>query len=372
MKKLTTCFLTLVFLSACNTENSNIPLPEEQSELTTFKRDIISRALGDAPNFAQTANGNFSAVVSRGYGRGAKAGAIIEFLYPLYARDHLWDAYNGIYYNDKLSWFHEMNLLKQSVKDDTGIIISEFKSKDNKLNLKTSDVALRDSDTLVRHLEITNKSNETINNLKLFFYEFLTVNYLGAGDSLSFEPEKGVLNHSGSNVNFTVGSDQKPEQWQAGGAENLLTNAYDARKDAEDGKLKNNLSSKGGAGLGVNGNLGHSLKSLKAGEKFVINYYISAGKNSQESFNNYNSARAKKWENIEQQELSFWKNWLAKAKKPVGTDERINRVYRRALITLKQDTANNGAVIASPTLLTPVYAFTWPRDGSVTASFLAS
>jgi len=38
------------------------------------------------------------------------------------------------------------------------------------------------------------------------------------------------------------------------------------------------------------------------------------------------------------------------------------------LITMKQNTVNNGAVMAAPTLLTPVYSFTWPRDGAVTTS----
>jgi GH15 family glucan-1,4-alpha-glucosidase len=83
-------------------------------------------------------------------------------------------------------------------------------------------------------------------------------------------------------------------------------------------------------------------------------------------------------------------------KKPSGKGDyvnngetNLNRVYRRSLITMKQNTyekvfgltslskekadskkANNGAIIASPTLMTPVYAFTWPRDGCVIASLM--
>jgi GH15 family glucan-1,4-alpha-glucosidase len=367
MKKIGLKLILVLLIPACYSGIS--PEPEMQTEpVTAASRDLISTVLGDAPNFAQTSNGNFSAVISRNYGRGAKAGAIIEFLYPLYARDHLWDAYNGIYYKNKLYWFHDLELVKQSVRDDTGIIVSEFKTKDNKLQLKTEDVALRGNDTLVRNLEITNSSNEDISDLKLFFYEFLTVNYLGAGDKLNYNENTGVLSHYDDNIYFSIGSDQKPEQWQCGGAENLITSAYDARKDAEDGVLRKNSSVKGLIGLGVNGSIGHSLPVLKGGQKFSLNYYISAGKSAAASSNNFNRAKSLKWETIKSQELSYWQSWLAQARKPAAADEKTAKVYRRSLITMKQDTADNGAVIASPTLLTPVYAFTWPRDGSITAS----
>ncbi len=368
MKKILTSLITLSFVVACTNKTLNdVPAQNTDTQVTASGRDLISSVLGDAPNFAQTANGNFSAVISRNYGRGAKVGAIIEFLYPLYARDHLWDAYNGVYYNGKLYWFHDLELVKQSVTEDSGIIVSEFRTWDRNLNFKTQDVALHDNDTLVRHLEITNKSGKEINNFELFFYEFFTVNYIGSGDQLAYDKKNGVLNHTGKDVSFTIGSDILPEQWQCGGVQNILTKAYDARKDAEDGDLGKNSTVVAGIGLGANGNIGHHIDSLKAGEKFSINYFISAGRNINESNKSFNQAKLKSWENVETQDLSYWKNWLAKSVKPKTEDPKTNKVYRRALITMKQDTANNGAIIASPTLLTPVYSFTWPRDGAITA-----
>lgn len=338
------------------------------SEVKTFKREIVSAFLGDAPNFAQTSNGSFNAVVSRNFGRGAKAGALIEFMYPNYAKDNLWDAYNGIFYNGKMQWFHNMKLINQSIKEDSGIIISEFTSRDEKLNIKTFDVALRDNDTLTRHVEITNKSGETLKNLDLFFYEYFTINYLGAGDNLTYNQDNGYLNHTQNNeVTFTIGSDKKPSQWQCGGVGNILTSSFDANKDSEDGKLRGNSSSKGRIGLGVNGSLGNKIDQLKPNEKFSMNYFISAGKTFDESINNYNKSKNRTWKNIESQDLAFWKNWLSKARKP-NVEEKIMKVYRRALITMKQNTVNNGAIMAAPTPVTPVYSFTWPRDGSVITS----
>lgn len=369
MKKYISLVALSFIISCSNINQTDLVQPQQENqEVKTFKREIISAVLGDAPNFAQTSNGNFLSVVSRDFGRGSKAGALIEFMYPLYAKDNLWDAYNGIYYNGKLNWLHDMKLVKQSIKEDSGIIISEFNTKDNKLNIKTYDVALRDNDTHVRHLEITNKSSETIKDLDLFFYEYFTINYLGAGDDLIYNEDKGYLTHTQNNqTTFTIGSDKEPDQWQCGGVGNIITSSYDARKDAEDGELKNNLSSKGRIGLGVNGNLGHKVSTILPNQKFSINYFISAGKTLEESTNNFEKAKYRTWDNIQNQDLFFWKSWLSKAKTP-QLDDKTLKVYKRALITMKQNTINNGAVMAAPTLLTPVYSFTWPRDGAVTTS----
>lgn len=367
MKKL--LILALLATISCtkdaNITNNNL----EDNQQTEIKREIVSRFLGDSPNFAQTSNGNFSAVVSRDYGRGAKAGALVEFFYPNYSKDHLWDAYNGIYYNGKLNWFHDTTLVNQEITEDSGIIVSEFKTKDNKLQMKTSDVAMRDNDTLVRHLEITNNSSETITDLKTFFYEFLTVDFVGAGDTLEYDKENNYLIHKSPNTTFIIGAEKTPEQWQCGGAENIipLSSTYDARKDAEDGTLKNNEKSKAGIGLGVNGSLGHSIEALKPNEKFEMTYYISVGKDFYSAQNNFSKAKSTSWDNVKKGDLTFWKNWLSKAKKP-SVSKEINRVYRRALITMKQNTANNGAIIAAPVFLTPVYSFTWPRDGCISAT----
>src|SRR5690349_14745789 len=87
----------------------------------------ISMALGNSPNFAQLGNGNTMTVVSRDFGRGAKAGALVELFYPKYASDNLWDSYVGIRSaGKKLAWAHDLRLTGQRVLDDTGLVQSDF------------------------------------------------------------------------------------------------------------------------------------------------------------------------------------------------------------------------------------------------------
>ncbi|MFN8575521.1 MAG: hypothetical protein U0354_01565 [Candidatus Sericytochromatia bacterium] len=76
------CLSLLVSCSNINQTDLVQTQNQENQEVKTFKREIISAVLGDAPNFAQTSNGNFLSVVSRDYGRGSKAGALVEVYVP--------------------------------------------------------------------------------------------------------------------------------------------------------------------------------------------------------------------------------------------------------------------------------------------------
>lgn len=364
--------LSLLLLTSCtNAPSAKGTLEGSPDPTLSSKHEIISRLLGDAPNFAQTANGRFSAVVSRGYGRGAKAGALIEFFYPCYAQDHLWDAYNGLSYEGHQTWFHDLVLRDQSVLEDTGIIRSEFATKDGKLLISTEDVALADSDTLVRHVEIKNRSASAIPDLKLFFYECFTLHYTGLGDDLRFDPS-GFLLHSEKDLAVAIGASTRPDSWQCGQIQGLLGREIDARRDAEDGSLRENPSAHATVGLGVNGTLRHSLGTLASGQTLKLDYFLSAGKSPEEAKLAFARTKTRPWSAIVAAERATWQAWLSRAKMP-AMDERTRRVYRRALITMKQDTAENGAVLAAPTLLSPVYSFCWPRDGAIAAeAYLAA
>ena len=77
----------------------------------------VSRALGNPPNFAQLGNGSTMSVVSRAWGRGAKAGALVELYWPHYGEDNLWDSYVGVRTRDaKLRWAHDLELRGQRIR----------------------------------------------------------------------------------------------------------------------------------------------------------------------------------------------------------------------------------------------------------------
>ena len=365
MKRAFTLITTIIISLALYSCGTNFPVTyqplQQNSNVSAYNRDLLSTMLGDSPNFSQIGNGSFISVISREYGRGAKAGAIVEFLYPYYSVDRLWDAYDGIYYDGKFKWAHDMKLIKQSIIPDSGIIISDF--SDNKIRLTLKDVAVPKLDVLFRDVQITNTSSTPISDFKHFFYEYLRVN-LVAGDTVEYDKINNCLLHYNDNIYFAVGTDSNADQWQCGMTLNyiptFLTKSQDARIDSEDGKLCGNLTAKG---LGVNGSLRNNVGTLNPGQTIHITVYMAAGQSKDAVLKALKFARSSPFNKYEAEEKSFWQKWLSRAKMP-SADQKIIDVYRRALIVMKQSTCDNGAILAAPTKYNPPYKFTWPRDGA--------
>lgn len=344
------------------------PPPAAQNPAAlTAQRETLSAIMGDAPNFAASSNGDFLSVVSGPDGRGAKAGALVEMYWPNLGEDHLWDAYSGVRYNGQFFWLHQFKLDKQWVEPDTDIVVSRFISPDGKLQAETRDLALRKAPVHVRNLTLTNRSAAPLDNVEVFFYEYLTANLLPQGDHLEYLPASGSLHHYDSNSHFAIGLDKAPAQYQCGGVQNYLTQATDARQDAQDGKLNKNAKVSAYIGLGVNGTLATAPSRLAPGQSLSERSFIAAGNSLASSQQALAQARQMPWEAMVQENISSWKTYLSQSRIPAGLSPEEQAVYRRALIVLQQNSAATGAHIAAPTSTSPPYRFSWPRDGSFIA-----
>ncbi|PIQ28191.1 hypothetical protein COW36_04865 [bacterium (Candidatus Blackallbacteria) CG17_big_fil_post_rev_8_21_14_2_50_48_46] len=364
--RLLTCLAFV--LAGCSTASPPLTPPLSQAPAAlTAQREAISAIVGDAPNFAASSNGDFLTVVSGPDGRGAKAGALVELYWPNLGEDHLWDAYSGVRYNGKFYWLHQFKLEKQWVEPDSDIVVSRFLSPDGKLQAESRDLVLRDQPVHTRNLTLRNLSGQALEDLSVYFYEFLTANLLPQGDHLAFLPASGSLHHYDQNSHFAIGLEKAPAQFQCGGVQNLLTRAKDARQDAQDGKLTGNSQVSAYVGLGVNGTLATAPVRLEAGQSLSERSFITAGNSVEAAQEALQRARQTPWPAMVQQNQVFWRDYLAKTRMPAHLSVEEQAVYRRALIVLQQNSARTGAHIAAPTSTSPPYRFSWPRDGSFIA-----
>ena len=329
----------------------------------TGQREIISRVTGDAPNFAQFSNGTMLSVVSRDFGRGAKAGALVELFYPHFATDHLWDAYVGIRRGQAFKWAHQLRLVRQAMVPDTGVAVSVFEGDGYTLTLE--DLMRPQANAHVRRVTVTNTSSEPLTDLEARLYSFFTLNHLPGGDRLRFDPASGALLQSDKGVAVAVSLDRRASGWQVGNANIPMGNAKDARLDAEDGALQGN-SEAGPFPAGVNGTLGVNFPAIAPGKESHLTFAIGIAENEGGALREAQQALKSGWEGVRSEDAAHWQAWLARSKHP-SMPANVRAVYRRALISLKQHTANNGAIIAAPTNLNPPYRFVWPRDGSIIA-----
>lgn len=364
MKKAMTV-LTGLALVGCNPWIQHVSVPSPAP--LEAQRETISALVGDAPNFAASSNGDLLTVVSGPTGRGAKAGALVELYWPHLGQDHLWDAYSGVRYQGQFFWLHQFKLEKQWIEPDTDIVVSRFLSPDGLLAAEVRDLVVRDQPAHVRQLTLTNRSNQPLTDLSVFFYAYLTAELLPQHDHLEYLPDSGSLHHFQGSSHFLVALDRTPAQFQCGGVHNYLTQALDARHDAQDGHLSGNRKVSAGLGLGVNGSLATAPITLPAGAQISERALIIAGHSLEAAVQTLQQVRQMSWQSLEAQNQSYWQNYLKQSLIPAGLTAEEQAAYRRALIVLQQHSARSGAHLAAPTSTSPPYRFSWPRDGSFIA-----
>lgn len=352
--------LLVPLLAACGGVPAPVPGPATSAEAD---RELISRVSGDCPNFAQLANGNLMTVVARDFGRGAKAGALVECFYPSFAVDHLWDAYVGIGGADGLHWAHDLKLVNQRLVPDTGIVESRFEGPGYRLLI--SDVMRPGADAHLRRVSVTNTTGRPLLGLSAVWYSFFTVGGLPGGDTLVYDRQAQALAQRDDDVTVVVASDRTPDAWHCGDANNPLGQHRDARTAAERGSFSH-AAAAGPLPTGVNGATRIPLPAIAPGATVTVSYAMALAGSGEQALASARAALASGYEGVAREDATSWSSFLGRGRAP-ALPEPARGPYRRALITLKQHTARNGAVIAAPTYLNPAYRFVWPRDGSMVA-----
>ncbi len=350
-----------LLLAACGS-----PAPDEASPTSASlgAKDIISTLTGNPPNFAQMANGSLMTVVSRGWGRGAEAGALVEFYYPHDSTDQLWDSYVGLRTPFGFQWAQQLTLLGQRIVPDTGEVETTFSgyAEGTSYRLVLDDVVLPHTDAHVRHVEVIDTGSVPLQGLAVDNYAYFTLNSWPWGDKLTYDPGSGAFIQTDTGVAVAVASDRPTARWQCGLANLPLGSHGDARLAAQDNSLSDTTQSGPSPG-GVNQDMEQDLGTVAPGQSAGVTYFIGAGPSAAAALTQLKSAQALGWPGSAQADQEFWLQRLAAARMPSGMVGLPLACYRRALITLWQHVADTGAILAAPTNLDPPYRFTWPRDG---------
>ncbi|MBO9541849.1 hypothetical protein J7643_14775 [bacterium] len=361
LKRPTAIALSSLVLAGCGLAPGALKQGEDPE--ATAQRDIISALVGDSPNFAQMSNGDMMTAVSRDYGRGAKAGALMELYYPDYAKDHLWDSYVGVTVQGQLKWAHQIKLVNQRLVPDTGMAVSTFEGPG--YELKISDLVRPGNHAHVRRVSVTNTSNAPLRDLSTTCYAFFTLNHLPGGDTLRFDRAGGALVQTAKGVAVALASDRPATGWQCGEANVPIGSKRDARLAAESGKL-NGSDRASTLVTGVNGAVAQALPEIAPGQSAEVTYAIGIAGQESQALAEAKGALKLGWEGAQREDAERWQRFLSQGRMP-AMPEKVRAVYRRALITLKQHQNTKGALIAAPTNMDPPYRLVWPRDGSINA-----
>ena len=351
--------LALLLVAACAARESGSSSSSE--DITSW--EPVSASLGNPPNFAQASNGSLMSVVSRAWGRGAKAGALVELYWPHVTNDNLWDSYVGIRSRGAaLAWAHDLTLEDQTVVPDTGRIESRFGGSG--VGVTISDVVRPHDDVHLRHVAIVNRGTTPLEDVDLAFYAYYTVGGLPAGDHI--ESARGGFVQSDGNTSIATLSDRPASIMHCGIPLVDLPWGRDARIAAEKNALVPCAGMNAGIGA-VNGVTMHGLGTIAPGATAEITFAIAAASTPAAALDTAQTGLAGGFAARAQEDADRWAADLARAAMPARLDANSREVYRRAIITILQHRVDNGGFIAASTLTSPVYKLVWPRDGSKTA-----
>lgn len=353
---------------ACSRREESVKGTEDRFSEDSEGWEPISKLLGNPPNFAQLGNGSTMSVVSRAWGRGAKAGALVELYYPHYNADNLWDSYVGVKTKGtSLRWAHDLTLKGQRIVKDTGLVVSDFEAAG--MTLSIEDVVRPKNNAHLRRVTIRNTGSTPLEEVDLAFYAFYTINNLPGGDEVHYDAASGALLQRGDSTAIATLADRLPNVAHCGHANRDWGRELDARLAAEQDKLSPCVDGADTWVTGVNTTMLHRLDAAIApGQTRDITYAIGLGPDNDKALEEAKAALATGgFRARAEEDRSHWTSVLSRAPLPARLPSDARDVYRRAIITIMQHRVDNGAFIAAPTLTSPVYKLVWPRDGSKTA-----
>jgi glucoamylase len=357
----TPLFIILALGCACSADTADSTANE--SDLTIW--EPISTIVGNSPNFTQLSNGNLMSVVSRDFGRGAKAGALVELFYPKYAADNLWDSYVGVATGGKFVWAHDLTLKAQRALPGSGIVESDFVGTG--FALRVADVMREKSDAHLRRVTVTNTGAVAITP-EVAFFAFYTIDNLPGGDRVRYDASSRsfIQTDEGSNTVIATTADIAPKATHCGVANSPLGNQRDARLAIEAQQLVPCTNAGPFVG-GVTSGSTYALASIAPGASASVTFAIGLGQTEVSAVAAATKGAEVGFDTAASEDRARWAAKLAEQTPLAKLPARAKPVYDRAIITLLQHRVNNGAFIAAPTLTSPVYRFVWPRDGSKSA-----
>jgi hypothetical protein len=334
-------------------------------------REPISALVGDSPNFAQLANGDLMTVVSRDFGRGAKAGALVEAFWPSYATDQLWDARIGLSGADgRTTWLHDTRLLGQEVVPDTGLVVSRFVQGARAITVE--DVIDPVHAVHLRRVRLRNNGSVPLPAIGIVHRVFWHLDQWPAGDRLTYDKASGALLQVDGGTAAALLADRMPDRWQCGLAGMPAGAGREAAASAEAGTWPMRTEA-GPAVSGVDGAMRVTLPELAPAGEATVTWAMGFGNRAGQALDLARAVLGRGFEEARRADATVWGRWLGEARMPGDAPEGVRTAHRRALIAMLQCQTRGGAVIAAPTATSPPYRFVWPRDSAwIADAFLAA
>lgn len=285
-----------------------------------------------------------------------KTGQIHRLWWPrIDTPQHVNQHFTGVQVAGKTSWLHDSSWSHEQLYiNDTAILKTVAFSSELGLEVVFEDIAAPNSDLYVRQVTITNKMTQA-QKVAFVQYADLHMGETTLYNTNFYDQTQDAIVHYQKQFAVAIGACRGVSKYQTGAT----------LESVEQATLNGNYID-----MGTKSGMAWDLGLVAPGETVELSLYLAFGNTSDEALTNLGEYRKVGYEQIRENTIDYWKDFLAQAR-PVHTgNEMIDRLYRRSLIVFKLMTDDaNGSLIAAPEFdeyftRCGGYAYCWGRDAA--------
>ena len=275
----------------------------------------------------------------------------------------------GVYVEGQVRWLGEPSWkIESDCIPNTLAGITKAVSDELQIQLTIEDVVYNEKNIFLREVTVKNLSDRD-RDIKVYFSHQFELYESHRGDTAFYDPIRRVIIHYKGRRVFLINAITEHRQfddYSVGLFE--IEGREGTHRDAEDGELSKNPVEHGM----VDSVIGLTL-FIKAGEKKVVNYWLTASKHMDSAYKMNEYVLKRTPEYLMQSTKNFWKAWTNKQNFSFyGLDDDTISLFKKSLVYIRAHVGNNGSIIASADsdMLQhgrDTYSYMWPRDGAQVA-----
>jgi GH15 family glucan-1,4-alpha-glucosidase len=296
-------------------------------------------------------------------------GLVHDFYYPYVGLENLTNARSsqhkiGIWADGQFKWTDDGSWeVSVQYEDDTMVSQIKLRSNDLGVTLELHDYIDIDTNSLIRHITITNERPDN-RDVRLFMHQVFQISRAGRADTALYVPDDNyVLDYKGR-YSLLIGGKfadgQTFDQFAVGnyGIEGKAGTFL----DAEDGELSNNAVEHGGVDSVIRFHV-----QLSGNESTELDYWVVAANNQNDAQRIHSHFNEIDMANRLRYVRQHWRAWLG------GGTTEIPAFHRKdlehSLLIIKAHCDERGSVLASGDSSTynfgrDYYCYCWPRDAA--------
>jgi len=294
-------------------------------------------------------------------------GLVHDFYYPYVGLENLTNARSsqhkiGVWADGQFKWTNDGSW-EIHVDFEVQALISSIKmrSQDLGISLLLQDYIDDESNSLVRHITLTNE-HDTERDIRLFMHQVFQISRAGRADTALYVPEDDyILDYKGRLSLLIAGKFANGETFDQYAVGNYgIEGKAGTYLDAEDGELSGNAVEHGGVDSVI-----RFRKSLRGGESAVLDYWVVAASSQSDAQVIHAKFKNQDMEDKLEQVRNHWRQWLAENKLDIPDNYR--RSLQHSLMIIKAHCDERGSVLASGDSSIfnygrDYYCYCWPRD----------